>query len=80
MREMRSRVTATTATEAPRYVSYLLRLRWAERDGQPTCQAMLISVATKEQRSFGSLEEMMSYLHELGSEEAAPKQTAFAVD
>ena len=59
---MRSMVTETTATETPRYASYLLRLRWAERDGQPTCQAMLISVATKEQRYFCSLEEAMAYL------------------
>ena len=36
----------------PRYASYLLRMRWVERDGRKTCQAMLISVATKEQRYF----------------------------
>jgi hypothetical protein len=33
-------------------VSYLLRLRWVERDGRTTCQAMLTNVATKEQRTF----------------------------
>ena len=37
---------------SPRYASYLLRLRWVDRDGRKTCQAMLTSVATKEQRTL----------------------------
>jgi hypothetical protein len=37
---------------SPRQASYLLRLHWVERDSRKTCQAMLISVATKEQRTF----------------------------
>jgi hypothetical protein len=47
---------------SPRYASYLLRLRWVERDGRKTCQAMLISVATKEQRTFADLEDLFAYL------------------
>ena len=47
---------------SPRYASYLLRLRWVERDGRETCQAMLTSVATKEQRTFASLESVVDYL------------------
>lgn len=61
-----------------RYESYLLRLRyvvspacpepaegsngWVEPDGRPTCQAMLTSVATKEQRYFADLEGLVAFL------------------
>lgn len=47
---------------SPRYASYLLRLRWVERDGQQTCQPMLTSVATKEQRTFADLESLVAFL------------------
>jgi hypothetical protein len=47
---------------SPRYASYLLRLRWVERDGRKTCQAMLTSVATKEQRTFADLESVVAFL------------------
>lgn len=67
-------------TETPRYASYMLRLRWTERDGQPTCQAMLTSVTTKEKRYFGSLKEVMAYLRELGPGEATDRLVTFAVD
>jgi hypothetical protein len=43
---------ASHSQDSPRYASYLLRLRWVERDGRRICQAMLISVATEEQRTF----------------------------
>ena len=33
-----------------------------ERDGQQTCQAMLKSLATKEQRYFDGLEVLVAYL------------------
>jgi hypothetical protein len=56
---------------SPRYASYLLRLRWVERDGRKTCQAMLISVATKEQRTFADLERLVAYLREQAPEVAA---------
>ena len=53
-----------------RYESYLLRLRyvvspsngWVEQDGRPTCQAMLQSVTTKEQRYFADLESLVAFL------------------
>ena len=53
-----------------RYESYLLRLRyvvspsngWVEQDGRPTCQAILTSVATKEQRYFADLESLVAFL------------------
>ena len=45
-----------------RYESYLMRLRWVERDGQQTCQAMLTSVTTKEQRYFNGLESLVAFL------------------
>jgi len=52
------------------YESYLMRLRyvvspsngWVEQDGRPTCQAMLTSVATKEQSYFNGLEGLVAYL------------------
>jgi hypothetical protein len=47
---------------SPGYASYLLRLRWVERDGRKTCQAMLTSVATKEQRTFADLESVVAFL------------------
>ena len=47
-----------------RYESYLMRLRWEKRDGEPVCQVMLQSVATKEQRYFADLESMVAYLKE----------------
>jgi hypothetical protein len=47
---------------AVRYESYLLRLRWDERDGEPVCQAMLQSVATKEQRYFNGLDSLVAFL------------------
>lgn len=59
---------------SPRYASYLLRLRWVERDGRKTCQAMLTSVATKEQRTFADLESVVDYLRAqaLGQSVAKP--------
>ena len=60
------------------YESYLLRLRYvvspacpepaegpdggAEQEGRPTCQVMLTSVATQEQRYFADLENLVAYL------------------
>jgi len=47
---------------APRYESYVLRLRWVEWDGRPTCQAMLKSVRTEEERFFADLESLFAFL------------------
>ena len=44
------------------YESYLLRLRWAQRGGEPVCQVMLQSVSTKEQNYFSDLESLVSFL------------------
>jgi hypothetical protein len=52
----------TVSQGSPGYASYLLRLRWVERDGRKTCQAMLTSVATREQRHFADLEGLMAFL------------------
>ena len=49
-----------------RYESYLMRLRWVEQDGRLTCQAMLTSVATKEQRYFNELESLVAFLQAQG--------------
>jgi hypothetical protein len=48
------------------YASYVLRLRWAWRDGQPVCQAMLTEVRSKERRCFLDLEALFAYLHAQG--------------
>jgi hypothetical protein len=61
---------------SPRYASYLLRLRWAERDGRKTCQAMLTSVATKEQRTFADLESVVDYLREQAPGESVANPAA----
>jgi len=53
-----------------RYESYLMRLRYVvspsngrgERDGEPVCQAMLTSVASKEQRYFNGLQGLVAFL------------------
>jgi hypothetical protein len=66
--------------DAPRYASYLLRLRWATRDGRPTCQATLIDVVTKEQRSFADLEGAMAYLREQGALERVKPPTGHAAE
>ena len=55
-------MVASHSEDAPRYASYLLRLRWATRDGRPTCQATLIDVITKEQRSFADLAGLVAFL------------------
>ena len=47
-----------------RYESYLLRLRWEERDGAPVCQAMLQNVSSKEQRYFADLDSLAAYLQD----------------
>ncbi len=47
-----------------RYESYLMRLRWEERDGVPVCQVMLQSVASKEQRYFADLESLVAFLQD----------------
>jgi hypothetical protein len=57
--------------ERASYASYLLRLRWALRDGQPVRQAMLVDVLSKEKRSFSDLEGLVAYLHALGLEFSA---------
>jgi hypothetical protein len=56
----------TVTQGSPGYASYLLRLRWVERDGRKTCQAMLTSVATKEQHHFADLEGLVAYLQAQG--------------
>jgi hypothetical protein len=49
------------------YASYLLRMRWALRDGRPVCQAMLIDVLSKQERRFPDLSGLVSYLQAQGS-------------
>ena len=66
---MVSMVTEPGAVEGPSYASYMLRLRWIQRDGEPVCQVMLMSVATKEQRFFTSLDEAVAHLRERRPEE-----------
>jgi hypothetical protein len=61
---------------SPRYASYLLRLRWVERDGRKTCQAMLTSVATKEQRTFADLESVVDYLRAQAPGQSVAKSAA----
>lgn len=63
---------------AVRYESYLLRLRWDERDGAPVYQIMLQSVATKEQRYFADLGSLVSYLQDQVQRRAPGRPTATA--
>jgi hypothetical protein len=50
----------------PKYVSYLLRLRWAWRDGEPVCQAMLRDVSDRSEQRFADLESLFAYLRAQG--------------
>lgn len=46
------------------YGSYLLRLRYTRRDGQPLCQVTLIHLPSQETHYFADLESLMAYLAE----------------
>jgi hypothetical protein len=43
------------------YESFLLRIRRTSRPGG-VCRAMLVNVCTREQRYFGSLDDLLRYL------------------
>jgi len=50
---------------------------WVEQDGRPTCQAMLQSVATKEQRYFNGLDRLVAFLQAQAQREGMARQEAW---
>ena len=48
----------------------------AEQGGRPTCQVMLTSVATQEQRYFADLENLVAYLQAQAPGESVAKPAA----
>jgi hypothetical protein len=43
------------------YQSFVVRLRWVQREGKRSCQAMVQNVNTREKRYFGDLTGLVAY-------------------
>ena len=61
-------LTPPVGNPRSRYLSYLMRLMWVDREGSPPWRVSLQSPHTGERLNFASLEALMNYLEEKSRE------------